>query len=260
MTESLGAYRAELRAFEDEWYARYCGEPRALGSSCWDTNLDNLREIDARHGVRPDDLRAYSIAAYLAERREIDEEWRRLNREKREDAGWNEKDSPEKWASERRYWARLDDCKARHFPGLNSLRPETIDSVPKLWAHITHHLAVVSQAMAGLQPDPPGHRPLTCSTDVQQAYSLLHRLKVPWAPRPPYPSFTQREAMDEMERIANRLEQEDAERVSAQRFQQLHAVTCRDVPQLSIWLEGALRWLQDRVQARLVSWALPHFW
>jgi hypothetical protein len=40
----------------------------------------------------------------------------------------------------------------------------------------------------------------------------MHRLQIPWVPSPPYPGFTKEEATDELVRIANRLEREDAER------------------------------------------------
>jgi len=109
---------------------------------------------------------------------------------------------------------RLSDCKARHFPGLNSLREHTIDTPPKLWAHIRLHLLLVREMTN--RPNPSHQRPALTPTDVQQTYALLHRLKVAGAPRPPYPSFTEGEARDELERIANLLEEEDRRRCGAQ--------------------------------------------
>jgi hypothetical protein len=198
---------------EDDWYSRHCQEGRALGTSFWTSHLEQLRDIDARHGVRPNDPRVYSIAAYQDECRAIEEEWHKLCIDK----GWGDLDSTtpnygEFLLASSRARARRDDCKARHFPGLDDLRPETIDSIPKLWEHIALHLLFVVEQVHRFNLEPNGRRPETCDKDVQRVYSVLHRLKIPWAPAPPYPSFTQPEARDELTRLANRLESEDAER------------------------------------------------
>jgi hypothetical protein len=215
MSDPLQAYYGEIRAVEDDYFNLYCRERRVLGTSVWQAYPDRLREIDARHGVRPDDPRVYSIAAYLAERQQIDQGWCALRKAR----NWDQPDLDEgaqraEWAAQSRYWARLDDCKARHFPGLHDLQPATIDTIPKLWAHITQHLAVVAERIHSMHPAPSGQRPPTCDEDVQRAYTLLHEFKVPWAPPPPYHAFTQQEARDELKRIANQLERDDAEQTA----------------------------------------------
>src|SRR5262249_44403985 len=48
-----------------------------------------------------------------------------------------------------------------------------------------------------------------CNDEVRQVYSRLTRLRVEWAPAPPYPDFTEPEVRDELERIANRLEDDE---------------------------------------------------
>jgi hypothetical protein len=213
MPDALQAYYAEIRAVEDEYFNLHCRKGRRLGSSVWSANPDRLREIDERHGIRPDDPRVYSIAAYQAERRQIDEEWGELWKGRK----WDQPDLDEDaqralWAARNRYRARLDDCRARHFPNLHHLQPATIDTIPKLWAHIALHLTAVAEHIQGMHASPSGHRPVTGDEYVERAYGLLHELKIPWAPAPPYPSFTQREARDELTRLANLLEREDAER------------------------------------------------
>lgn len=209
MGDELAAYRAELRAVEDGWYSRCKGE-RAIGLSPWDAHAAKREEIDRRYGVSPDDPRVYSITAYLRERGEIEAEWNAPCSAK----GWEgaKEGTPEFkdwWVSHLRFQARLDDCMARHFPGLSR---RAIDTLPKLWAYVTHHLLASSEIVAHIYQKPADYRPPTCNREVQTAYSLLHRLKVPWAEKPPYPSFTQQEAVDELTRIANRLESEDAAR------------------------------------------------
>src|SRR5207253_1008956 len=44
---------------------------------------------------------------------------------------------------------------------------------------------------------------------VGEVYAIMHRLRITWAPSPPYPQFGYQEATDELTRIANRLEDED---------------------------------------------------
>jgi hypothetical protein len=118
MPDPLQAYHAEVRAVEDEYFNLYCRKGRWLRSSLSSANPDRLREIDERHGIRPDDPRVYSIAAYQAERRQIHEEWGELWKGRKWDSPDLDED-PQRalWAARSRYWARLDDCRARHFVG-----------------------------------------------------------------------------------------------------------------------------------------------
>ena len=78
MSDPLQAYYAEVRAAEDEYFNLHLRKGGPIGVSMWSENLALLREIDARHGVQPDDPRVYSIAAYQAERRQIDQDWSAL--------------------------------------------------------------------------------------------------------------------------------------------------------------------------------------
>jgi hypothetical protein len=218
VADSLDAYFADVRAVEDEEYSHFLEAGSMIGASFWDGNPDKLKEIDRRRGVRPDDPRVYSIAAYLDERKHLEEAWAGLRREKnwippqelpefresRQELPWFR----EYWEAQRRHNVRLSDCKARHFPGLSR---GAIDTIPNLWAHVRYHLMVVHEQVHRMQPE-AGGRATTCDADVMEAYRLLHRLQIPWAPSPPYPAFTQREAMDELTRIANRLERDDAAR------------------------------------------------
>jgi hypothetical protein len=209
----LHAYYDELRSVEEDWYRRHFQEGRTFGVSLWDTHLDMLREIDSRHGIQPEDPRVYSISAYLEERWEIDEDWLRLCQKSQWlDMPNTAPDFPHFWAAQGRHWARLDDCRARHFPGCFGLRSSTVDTGPKLWAHIRLHRLVVRELVGGERGSQARGRPHVCEADVQEVYSLMHRLQIPWVPSPPYPGFTKEEATDELVRIANRLEQEDAER------------------------------------------------
>jgi hypothetical protein len=105
--------------------------------------LERLREIDERHGIRPDDPRVYSIAAYLAEKREIEDEWEQSRRERQAFRRANpDIDIPydsDNWVL---YHNRLGDCVARHFPGTSPLTgPERVDSCPKLWHYIQTRLS-----------------------------------------------------------------------------------------------------------------------
>jgi hypothetical protein len=43
------------------------GGKRVLGSSVWSAQPRLLQDIDRRHGIRPEDPRIYSIAAYLTD-------------------------------------------------------------------------------------------------------------------------------------------------------------------------------------------------
>jgi hypothetical protein len=145
MSDSLQAYYADIREIEDRFYTEHVERHGGLvyGYSEWGRNLDLLRQVQQRHGLATDDPRVTSVASFLAEQAQIQSEWERLCGDHRDDPDWHDWQSPEFAAAEWRQNGRLADCIARHFPGLNSLRPETIDSIPKLWAHITQHLCHV---------------------------------------------------------------------------------------------------------------------
>jgi hypothetical protein len=213
VTASLAAYFAELRSVEDDYYSRFCQKSRVLGVSFWDANLDQLREIDQKYNIRPDDPRVYSIAAFLGECKEIDDEWNRLCRQNNW-RGYNQKAPGFQafWLAQGRYWARKDDCLSRHFPGL---RTGHVDTLPKLWAYIKSPLLAAAKVVERVQPDKPGQRPLTYPESVAEAYRLMLELKISWTPQAPFPNFTQQEAIHELTRIANRLEKEEDERLVA---------------------------------------------
>ena len=213
MSDAIQAYYVEIRALEDEWYAQCQGE-RGIGASPWTDNLEKLREIDARHGIAQNDPRVYSIAAYQAEAREMDEEWDKQQREN----GWGRDDlmtkkESESWfRAEVRKAARDADSKARHFPGLSYGNLATVDTIPKLWAEITiHRLQDPYQTYDRVRY--PG-KPDDLLKNVHDLYGVMHQLKIPWVRRPPYLKFTDLEAMDELRDIANQLEREEAERLS----------------------------------------------
>ena len=213
MSDAIQAYYVEIRALEDEWYAQCQGEC-GIGASPWTDNLEKLREIDARHGIAQNDPRVYSIAAYQAEAREMDEEWDKQQREN----GWGRDDlmtkkESESWfRAEVRKAARDADSKARHFPGLSYGNLATVDTIPKLWAEITiHRLQDPYQTYDRVRY--PG-KPDDLLKNVHDLYGVMHQLKIPWVRRPPYLKFTDLEAMDELRDIANQLEREEAERLS----------------------------------------------
>jgi hypothetical protein len=213
MSESLTAYYAEIHALEDEWYPQLVKDVWVFGTSSWHRRLDKLREIDERHGIRPDDPRVYSIAAYQAEKDQIEAEWKELGKANGWDTHRWEDGYPEGFAAaERRFDVRLSDCFARHFPRLDGLRPETIDTIPKLWAHITHHVLMVRRCLdvSPLTRQPAEKR--AYDKELASVYGIMDRLKLPWAPRPPYPDLTPQEALNALTQIANRLESNDAER------------------------------------------------
>jgi hypothetical protein len=213
MSESLTAYYAGIRALEDEWYPQLVQNGWVVGTSSWHGRLDRLREIDERHGIQSDDPRVYSIAAYQAERDEIAVEWKELGKANGWDAHDWEKPPPEGFVSaESRFGVRRSDCYARHFPGLDSLRLDTIDTIPKLWAHVTQHVILVKGwlDLSPLSRQPPEKR--AYDKELVSVYGLLDKLKIPWAPRPPYPDLTPQEALNALTQIANRLERDDSER------------------------------------------------
>jgi hypothetical protein len=209
--DDLAERAAEIRRLEDEFYERCRPDGRVIGSSFWDTNLGTLRRLDERFRVRPDDPRVYSIRAYLSERRRIEDEWGRLTRER----SWQDvrSDSPEHgayWSAQVRFGARHADCRARHFPGLDCLDTRTVDTLPKLWAYVTFQVIPVYDRVRYINNDTSRDRPRTPHPDLVPVYGLLHELKVPWAPPPPYQPFAGDEVRHELQRIANRLQAEEA--------------------------------------------------
>jgi hypothetical protein len=224
------AYYAELRAVEDAWYTQGVGNrqprsrpkrrkgrkgqrpPRLLdqcfGPSLWVYNYATLREIDARHGITADDPRVYSVTAYLAERQELAEAWGR----EREQNGWQtvQPDAPyfaAFWRAEQRYDVRQTDCQARHFPNWTPLDIHTVDTAPKLWAHIRLRLLAREEGLLGATGT-------DCVSweDVRQVYSRMCDLAIPGVPPRPYPSLSPSEARDELAQITSRLEREDEQR------------------------------------------------
>jgi hypothetical protein len=194
----LTAYYADLRAFEDECYAATEGRS-VIGLSCWNVGriLTRLREIDARHGVQRDDPRVYSIAAYRREREAIRGELDNL----RLQAAANTDDE-----SLRALWwrceVRLTDCSARHFPGLNLLDGESVDSIAKLWAYIG--LGIEQSELAERVAGPSVHQ-----KTLREVYEAMLRLRVDWADPPPYGSFPDDQLEGKLRYIANRLEREE---------------------------------------------------
>jgi hypothetical protein len=198
LTGDLSAYFAELRAFEDECYAATEGRS-VIGRSCWSDGrgLTKLREIDARHGVQRDDPRVYSIAAYRREREAIRGELDNL----RLQAAANTDDESLQalwWRCE----VRLTDRSARHFPGLNLLDEESVDSTAKLWAYIVR--GVEQSELAERVAGPSVHQ-----KTLREVYKSMHRLGLTWGPRPPYGSLPDEQVVEELWHIANRLEQEE---------------------------------------------------
>lgn len=199
----LAARLAELRAMEERWYKRLPKQGRGFGASPWEdpANQRLLEEIDDRYGVLPHDPRVYSIAAYRAEERELDQEWEQLRRGK--GRRWSDEES---WEHEVHFAARRADCRARHFPGVVT---GGVDTLPKLWAWISFTCrAQVEGQVAALAGQP------TTASDpwnkiIHAVYDRLHELRVPWAPPQPYPKFSRQRGVAELDRIANQLESEE---------------------------------------------------
>jgi hypothetical protein len=215
MPDPLAEYDTEIRAVEDQWYADHGQPNRMLGSSLWYDHEELLGDIDRRHDVRPDDPRVYSIAAFKAKQQEIHRDWRRLCAER----GWQHPlpGSPDYSAffdARARHWARRDDLIARHFPRVDHLarNPDEsgIDSSRALWWHITGYLLSLARTEAASRGGPEAERPSACPPLVQQVYTLMHRLQIDGAPRPPYRGLTAHEVVDELTRIANLLERQEA--------------------------------------------------
>jgi hypothetical protein len=216
MSDDLAAYRAEIRAVEDDWFNQqaYGEDGRIGGSSLWNNNLALLLKIDRKHGIASDDPRVYSISAYQAEVRRIDAEWDVLvqknphwERAKRGGPAYQE------WfLSHTRFQMLMADCNARHFRQMAQGNMQ-VDTIPKLWGYIKLHLIAVAETLSNQSPQ--YERTRIWNETVQLAYSAMHDLKLDWAPAPPYHEFRESQARDEMKRIVNRLEREDAERSRA---------------------------------------------
>jgi hypothetical protein len=202
-------YFDEIRRLEDGWYGQIVAKNlgRVIGSSQWDSNLALLREIDGRYGIASNDSRVYSIAAYRAEREQLERQWEATCVAR----NWTNlapesSEFAESFHAQARHWARMDDCRARHFPGMNH---GTIDSLPKLWASVTLDTLPAVELLGNINLSDLNHRPAACLEVVREVYSQMHSLKIPWAPAPPYPALTTTEAIDELHRIAGRLESEE---------------------------------------------------
>jgi hypothetical protein len=269
---SPGIFNAEVRAIEDQWHSVFSQDGTVIGVSFWDSYLHVLKAICDRYGISLDDPRFFSIRAYQEEKKRIDDEYTALRRAN----NWaNAKEgTPEYQASREAYWRwqiRLIDCRARHFPGWNGLHPDTVDTRPKLWAHIALHLLPVREGAQSLKGSRKDERPVVCEKDVQDVYQLMHTLKIPWTPAPPYEPFTQEEANDELMRIANRLEEEDKEQhsrwcaehggldgaseVIRTELNRLAATPCANPPECLTWCNDAMAWLREDVRLNGDNWS-----
>jgi hypothetical protein len=231
---SLDDYHAEIRTFEDQDFQRRTADRAASDPGIFDgpawyspdnlarlresdpdwspwylpENLAILREIDRRHGVCPDDPRVYSIRAYRDERTRIEAQWQQ------QVAGFRGGgEDVDHGPAEQRHLARLADCKARHFGLFPGASEESVDSIPKLWAWVEllwNVLSIEARPYPRLR-GPSWHQRLL--ERVHAIYSVMHRLGVDWARRPPYPDFDERERIDEATYILRRLEREEADRL-----------------------------------------------
>jgi hypothetical protein len=211
MPDPLAAYRAEIRAQEDKWFNdQMQADGRISGVSFWDGHTELLAEIQRRHGVSSDDPRVYSIAAYQDEKKEIENEWNALLHARGwENIGTDDPSFHEARVAGTRSNTRAMDCFARHFPGVN-VSARRVDSIPKAWAYAGLCFSIaeqVARAVASVEDESS-----VWNEHIRQIYSILNRIKLPWASRPPYPNFSTQEAKDEFTWIRNKLEVEDAER------------------------------------------------
>jgi hypothetical protein len=238
VSETLSAYYAEVRAFEEtHWHPRY-QNGWTIGSSLWDAHRDRLDAIDKKHGIRPGDPRIYSIAAYLDERRQIEREWECLRRDKHwESAGSEMAYYKEYFAAQMTYEMRQSDCTARHFPRLNL---GFVDTIANLWALVRLRLLPCHE-LAELHPDKQPSEPI--NRDLQRVYRQLHELRIPWAPAPPYAALKPGEAYDALLSLANRLEKEEQERCRAE----------RDLAAAKLFDHGSSEWADQAMQIRPVT-------
>lgn len=210
MTDSLNLeeFLDEIRMFEDDWYAHHGIDGRIIGSTIWDANRDELRAIEERHGITKEDPRVYSITGYRRDVRLIEDEWlSTCNESEWTDIRSKSPQFQEYWKAYNRFLARRNDCRGRHFPRLSMEGP--VDTLPGLWACITEiEIPVIeSLKLAGSL----AHKRDGLDPELQHVYSLMHELKIPWAPKPPYPSLNEQETIDALRQMANRLEREDEE-------------------------------------------------
>src|SRR5262249_8824709 len=219
--QTIAAFAAEVRAIEDQWHEVFGEGGGVFGVSFWDSRPDLFRAVCERHGISRDDPRVFSIAAYLAERQQLERDWEetcRANKWENTRAGTPEEVAA--WKAHIRWQRRLTDCRARHFPQWDGSQLATVDTLPKLWAHLRHYLLIVRESSQRVNCDNTSVRPKVCERDVVEVYEVMHNLKIPWTPTPPYHNFTALEANHELMRIANRLEQEERELLAATTPQQ----------------------------------------
>lgn len=171
---------------------------------------DILREIELRHGVAPDDPRVYSIANYKAESALIEAEWRAICEAK----NWppvkaDAPDSQEWWNELHLFGARLTDLTSRHFGEIERKDSEHAKSRRHLWKYIKLMVDGVERVMQDSQRIDPNNI-------LNRVYSALHELQVEWASEPKdyLKSPTSRERIDELIRIANRLEKDEAAEIA----------------------------------------------
>jgi hypothetical protein len=110
MSDAVAARNAEVLAKETQLRASIPDEKRYHDWSVWHLRggLEDLREIDGRHGIKPGDPRVYSIKAYQDEMAAIETKWKEVQQGP-EDAGR---------LSLLSYQSSRADCDARHFPDL----------------------------------------------------------------------------------------------------------------------------------------------
>jgi hypothetical protein len=202
-------YLKQIQAIEEQWHRQIASatNARVIGASLWDSNLPQLLEIQKRHGIGPNDARAYSVSAFIIERECIERDW--------EDCcaanGWQEinSNSPEFavfWRVQARFWARLDDCRSRHFPGLNQGQ---IDAIPKFWASLVLDSIPALELVTMVDSLEGAERSHLSSQSMRTIYGRMNELKISWTPPPPYKAFTLQQELEELRRIANRLEQDE---------------------------------------------------
>ena len=216
----LTDYMEELRAAEIEFRNRpYPGGQHILGASIWYfcEPRERLRAINERHGIKDDDPRVYSIAAYKAELATIHEKSRRPDFAASMNVVefWN-------WQAD-----TMADCAARHFPGFGGFLGRVarhVDTYEKLWFHSTFLMEVRErQLRPRFGPEFPETGP-HANKDVREIYSILRRLGLSkWIPRPPFPTLNDDEAMAEMAQIAERLEDMERSRLD-------HTIHARPLP------------------------------
>jgi hypothetical protein len=216
----LEGYIAEVAQIEDKWFHQeFVAKTRdqrykefQLGrspdGSHWRRNITSLKELGHRHGVAEGDPRVYSITAYRAELKAINDEWERVCTQN----GWtDETQAPGAW---RRHEVHKADCEANYFPvpggtdrmavglfcGAAPMSSLEWLTRPVLWQLIQWALKFVGCTHGSQDND---------NRIVGRVYRLLHQLGVDWAPEPPYPTLTTNEASDRLCQIANQLVQEE---------------------------------------------------